>query len=187
MDKKKSNYLSRENFLISLLNKVMKEYKALIETIRQIKPLKIIKIQHISSIPGETQFTIQITNKNCFLTYTAAEIINHGYSLDDFNEFHAEMIRQAAQGKLIDFLKIKKPENTYKIVSKKLDRESQQYIFTIETKEKERFIRNAEELSINKNLLENMDLHDIYDIGYTNGFESILKEKANLLLTKNTN
>ena len=107
------------------------------------------------------------------------------YNLNDFNDFHAKMIQKAAQGKLIEFLKISAEKSSlYKIVSKTFDRESQQYVFTIETKDMLRSIRSAEELSKDKKLLLGMNIEDIYDIGYTQGYESILKEKIGLLLQK---
>ena len=179
-----SNLTPRENFLISLLNKVIKEYKTLLEHTRRSKPLKIVEILNLSTIPGETQFTIQITHKNSIVRLSAAEIINSNYNLKYFSNFHAEMIRQAAQGKIIEFLKLSEKEPLYKIISKRLDSEIQQYIFTIETKENIFFTRTAEELSRDKNLLSNISMQDIYDIGYTQGAESILKEKASLLLAK---
>lgn len=174
----------RENFLMSLLNKVTKEYKKLLEHTRRSKPLKIVEILNLSAIPGETRFTIQVTHKNSIVRLSAAEIISSNYDLNDFSDFHAEMIRQAAQGKLIDFLKLSEKEPTYKIVSKRFDAKMQQYIFTIETKEHIRFTSTAEELSLDKNLLSNIGMQDIYDIGYTHGAESILKERVSLLLAK---
>ncbi len=181
-----SNNLSpRESFLMSLLNKVMKEYKALLEFTRRTKPFKIIEIAHLSSIPGETQFMIQLANKNCILRLTAGEIISRGYNLNDFNEFHATMIHEAAKGKLIEFLAQSNQEPTYKVVSKKFDAKMQKYIFILETKDQQRFLRTADELTRDKNLLANMNIHDIYDVGYTQGSESILKEKMALLLIKN--
>src|SRR5579864_2754960 len=112
----------RENFLISLLNKMTREYRALLNYARQTKPFKIIEICTLSSAPGESEFLIQITNKNCAFRLTAAQVIQEGYKLEDFNEFHAEMIRQAAQGKLIEFLKISDIAPKYRIISKKLDK-----------------------------------------------------------------
>ncbi|MDP1604291.1 MAG: hypothetical protein Q8M03_13610 [Legionella sp.] len=174
----------RENFLISLLNKIMKEYKALLEHTRRIKPFKIIEIINLSNIPGESKFAIQLTNKDCYLHITAAEIITANYDLNDFTPFHAEIIRQAAYGKLIEFLKSQGQEKpTYKIISKKINRDTQQFIFTIE-KNNEQFIQTAEEISRDIDVLANMDIQDIYDIGYTQGSESILKEKMALLLAK---
>lgn len=175
----------RENFLLSLLQKVVKEYKNLLELTRRAKPLKIIEIMNLSGAPGETKFAVQFTNKNCILKLTAAEIMCDNYDLNDFNDFHAEMIRQAAQGKLIEFLKISAEKSSlYKIVSKTFNRELQQYVFTIETKDKLRSTLTAEELSKDKKLLLDMNIEDIYDIGYTQGYESILKEKIGLLLEK---
>ena len=167
----------RENFLMSILSKVIKEYKALLEHTRRNKPFKIVEILNLSKIPGETKFTIQVTYKNSLVHLSAAEIINANYNLNDFSDFHAEMIRQAAQGKLIEFLKLSEEEPEYKIVSKRMDTKLQQYIFTIENKNGIRFDNTAEELSRNKNLLSNIGMQDIYDIGYTQGTESILKEK----------
>lgn len=182
-----SNITSRENFLILLLNRIIKEYRALLTHIRHIKPFKIIEIIYISSIPGESKFTIQVSNKNSIVTLTAAEIISNGYDLNNFNFFHSEMIRQAAQGKLIEFLKLSEPKSTNKIISKRYDRDLQQFIFTIKTKDKVQFSRTADELANDKKLLTNMDINDIYDICYTSGAESILKEKTMLLLAKHQN
>lgn len=179
-----NNATPRENFLMSLLNKVIKEYKSLLEHTRRDKPLKIVEILNLSSIPGETQFTIQVTHKNCIVRLSAAEIISSNYNLNDFSDFHVEMIYHAAQGKLIEFLKLSEKEPEYKIVSKRFVAKIQQYIFTIESKENIRFASTAEELSSNKKLLANIGVQDIYDIGYTQGAESVLKEKTSLLLAK---
>lgn len=177
-------HILRENFLLSLLNKVVKEYKTLLDFTRRNKPLKIIEISHLSPIPGETKFIIQLTNKNCVLHLTAAELIGNEYSLNDFNDFHAEMIRQAAKGKMIEFLKLIEKEPIYKIVSKRFDSKIEQYLFTLETKENIRFNCTADELSKNKDILSKIDVQDLYDIGYTHGLESILKEKSAMLLAK---
>jgi hypothetical protein len=176
----------RENFLQALLAKAIKEYKNLLSQVRQVKPLKIIEITHLSAIPGETTFAVQVVNKNSVTTLTAAKIISSDYDLRDFSDFHAEMIRQAAGGTLIQFLKLtNKTPPVYQIVSKKLDRDSQQFVFTIQTGDK-KFIRTAAELSQDFTVLNNMDIADIYDIGYTQGTETVLKEKTALLLAKNT-
>src|SRR3990167_7162571 len=161
MEKQKDRFMknkdfqatSRENFLIALLNKITKEYKTLLEKTRQVKPLKIVEIIHYSPVPGETKFAIQVTNKNCVIQLSAAESLNHRYHLDEFNAFHAEMIRQAAQGTLQNFLQIVNQEPKYKIVSKKFDKELKQHLFTIENKDQIRFTRTAEEISQNKELL----------------------------------
>ncbi|GEM_PF-1264157 len=187
MDNKKdqSNSLTpRENFLLGLLNKVIKEYKALLEITRKTKPFKIVEIIYLSNIPGETKFAIQLTNKNCVLQLTAADIITNGYDLNDFNEFHADMIRHAVQGKLIDFLKISNKKHLYKIISKKFDRETKQYIFTIENTDNKKIVRTAKELSQDINILSNIPIEDIYDIGYTEGSESIIAEKKMLSIEK---
>jgi hypothetical protein len=178
------HFSPRENLLMTLLNKVIKEYKLLWELTRKTKALKIVEIIEISSVPGETQFTIQIVNKNCVLNLSAAEIINNNYNLNDFSDFHAEMIRHAARGKLIEFLRLSDQEPRYKIISKKLDRESQQYIFTIETEGNIRFERTAEELSYDKDILLNMNTEDVYNVGFTQGSESVLRERVAILLMK---
>jgi hypothetical protein len=175
-----SNLTPSEDFLMSLLNRVIKEYKTLLEHTRRDKPLKIIEILNLSTIPGETKFAIQVTYKNSIIRLSAAEIINKNYNLNDFSDFHAEMIRQAAQGKLIEFLKLSEKGPIYKIVSKRFDAKAKQYIFTIETKENICFDSTAKELSINRDLLSNIGMQDIYDIGYTQGAESILNEKSSL-------
>lgn len=175
----------RENYLLSLLNKVTREYKALLALTRRAKPLKITEIVKLSAVPGETTFAIQITYKNCVLYLTAAEIIT-GYRLNDFNDYQAMIIQQAGLGKLIEFLKLSDDKPTYKIAAKKMDPARQEYIFTIATKDNLHFKRTAVELSSDKYLLSNLDFSDIYDIGYTQGCESIIKEKTALLLAKHS-
>lgn len=69
----------RENFLMALLTKVINEYKALLEFTRRSKPLKIVEITHLSIVPGETKFAVQVANKHCVLSLTAAEIILNGH------------------------------------------------------------------------------------------------------------
>lgn len=171
------NLTPRENFLLSLLNKMIKQYKILIEYSRRCKPLKIVEILSISSVPGESRFTVQVTHKNCIARLSAAEIINTNYKLEDFSDFHAEMICQAAQGRLAEFLKLSEFESIYRITAKKFDSKIKQNMFTIETKENIRFIRTASELSCDKNILLNMSKEDIYDVGYTQGSESVMNEK----------
>lgn len=174
---------SRENFLITLLNKVTKEYKALIEYTRQVKPLKIVDIVELSNVPGETKFAIQIANKNAVLEIKAKDIILGGYDLNQFNDFHSEMIRKAASGKLFEFLQLPSPNaSAYKIISKKWERQSGETIFTVrETKnDGVQFALTASSLNENKNLLLHMSAQDIFDIGYTQGSESVAKESIEI-------
>ncbi len=167
-------------------NNIFREsIKKWIAFFKQKKPYRIIEIIHLSNIPGESKFAIQITNKNLVIQLKASNIINSNYNLNYFSTFHADMIRQAALGKLFEFLKLSETEPAFKIISKKLKRESGKYIFIIETKEKVQFSRTAEEIGRDKNLLDNMCINDIYDIGYTHGTETTLKEKTTLLLAKN--
>jgi hypothetical protein len=176
----------RENFLLHILQKVISEYKLLVSHSRRAKLFKIVEILEISSVPGETRFAIQLTNKNCILKLTAADIISNNYNLNDFSNFHAELIRQASQGKLVAFLQLSdNTKSTSKIISKKIDKNINQFIFTIETENKRTIVRTANEVSQDKDLLSSLDIIDIYDIGYTQGSESILKEKISLLLAKN--
>ncbi len=174
----------RKTFIMLLFQKITNEYKALLKYTRSIKPFKIIEIERLSSIPGETKFIIQVVNKNTVMVLTAAEIINTYFDLNVFSKFHATLIRQAASGNLVNFFNLSDKEHSYKIISKKIDRLSKQVIFTIETREKIKFTRTADELSKDRTLLENLNFQDIYDIGYTNGTEQILKEKTALLLIK---
>jgi hypothetical protein len=175
---------TRENLLMMIIQRLVREYKLLLYQFRGSKPLRIVEIVEISHEPGATQFLMQIASKNAFLQVSAADIISQGYQLHDFNDFHADMVRHAAQGKLLEFLHLSEQEPAYKIVSKKMDRDAQQYLFTIRGEDKTLFIRSADELSRDKDLLENLNIHDIYNIGYTAGSESILREKTALLLAK---
>lgn len=170
-------YTHRENFLLSIINKLIKEYKGLLALGKPPKPFKIIEIIQTSTIPGETLFVMQVTNKNCFLKLTAGDILKN-YDLNNFTDFHAQMIQQAALGKLVEFLRLDDKNPVYKIISKKFDRKIKQYLFTIETKDQIRFIRTGTELSLDKNLLSNLETGDVYDIGFTQGSESILSESS---------
>ncbi len=174
----------RESFLLTLIEKLLSGYKVLLEKVHAQPPFKIIEITKLSSVPGETEFKIQITNKSYVVQLSAAKIISEGYDLKNFNEFHAEMIRKAGHGKLVEYLHGNDKNPLYTLLSKKLDKTTNQYIFTIQTKDKHQFIRTAEEISKDKHLLSNMNINDIYDIGYTQGSESVLREKMALLLAK---
>jgi phosphoserine aminotransferase len=88
-------------------------------------------------------------------------------------------------GKLIDYLKISESNPTFRIVSKRFDKSAQQHIFTLISDKQEHFMRSASEIVSDKNILENLGVSDVYDIGFTQGGESILKEKMALLLLKN--
>lgn len=171
----------RESVLVGLLNKIIKEYKALLSYTRQSKPFKIVEIYQLSNTPGETAFLIQVTNKNYAFRATAAQIIQRNYNLSNFNDFHAEMIKRAAQGTLVEFLHQK---SSYKIVSKRLDREIKQYVFTLETSENQYLTCTADEISKDKNILMNISKDDVYDVGYTQGSESIIKENKQMLIAK---
>jgi hypothetical protein len=178
----------RENFLMSLLNKVTKEYQALLEYTRRVKPLKIVDILELSSVPGETKFAIQITNKNAIVKLKAEEIILGGFKLDQFSDFHAEMIRQALFGKLTEFLKLPIPNPpAYKIMSKKWEQRNQETIFVVgEAKDDgTQFALTANALNGHKEILLNMDQQDIFDVGYTLGSESVIKEKLEIQRVKN--
>lgn len=172
----------RENFLLALLNKVIQEYKKLQEEFRGIKPFKIVGINYLSRVPGETQFLVQPAYKNCAIKLTAAEIIGEGYDLKSFSDFHAELIRQAAKGKIIEFLGIREEEPEYRIASKMYSEEHNCYLFKICDRENIQFIRTADEIARDKALFRALSLTDVCDIFYTQGSESVIKEKAAMLL-----
>ncbi|MBV9575430.1 MAG: hypothetical protein JO149_02270 [Gammaproteobacteria bacterium] len=183
MDKSLSSY--RQNFLISLLSKVMQEYKKLLELSRHNKPFKITEIIELSNVPGETVFAVQLLNKNCVIPLKTSEIFSKGYNLDEFTDVHAEMICQAAKGTLLDFLNQLQNTSSHKIIWKKFDKNLQQYVFGIETKSHIRFKRTADEIATDKNLLFSFSKNDLYDIAFTQGTESILKERLVLFSEKN--
>lgn len=175
---------SRENFLLSILNKVINEYKKITDQIKKNRPLKIIEISNLSSIPGETIFTIQISDKNCIARLSAAEIIEADYCLNDFSDYHSDMIRMAAQGRLIEFLRLSDIEPIYRVVSKRYDRSNMQHIFTLETKDNRRFARTADEIANDKLVLTNINNEDAYDIGFTHGTETLALEQSILKKAK---
>lgn len=74
---------------------------------------------------------------------------------------------------------------SYSIISKALDKSIQQYVFVIKTPENELLRRTAPEIANDKELLHNLNFDDVYDIAYTHGSESIIKEKMAIALAKN--
>src|SRR3990167_5627669 len=145
-----STLTPRESFLMGLLNRIIKEYKTLIDLTRRHKPFKIVELIELSNIPGETKFAIQLTNKNSVFILSAAEIINNKYNLNDFNAFHAEMIRQASMGNLANYLNLSDKESVFHVTSKKYDREKQQHVFTIASKDQVELVRTAAEIAKDK-------------------------------------
>ena len=170
--------------LISIINK----YKKMIYFTKKNTPLKIIEIISLSEIPGESTFIIQVSNKNSIFKMRAATIISEGFDLNLFNKFHAEIIKHAAKGTLIHFLHQEKTNQPkYRIISKKFEHGNDDYLFTIATKNNYQFTCTMNEIISNKKLLQNLHYDDIYDIGYTTGYLSIIKEKNALALAKQAN
>ena len=64
----------------------------------------------------------------------------------------------------------------YRIVSKRLDRQSKKYIFTLQIAEDLYIDRHAEDISSDKNILYALKGEDIFDIAFTQGCESISEE-----------
>lgn len=165
---------------------VVNQYQSLRNITREAKAFRIIEITKLSALPGKSKFKIQVTNKSSILNLNARSIVN-SYDLDFFSNFHAQLIKKANDGKLIEFLDaLVTNEPLFKIASKKFDRASNQFIFTVTTKEKIMFDCTAGELSNNKHVLSNMNFQDIYDIGFTKGTETILNEKTAILLATQT-
>lgn len=165
------------NILIPLFRKFQENCKAFSELLRHQKPLKIVEIISMSDIPGETKFVIQIANKNSIISLSAGDLILGGYDLNHFSDFHAEMIRQAVTGNLMQYLAQSEKKQSHRIISKKYIRELQEYIFTIENKKNETIARTVYEITADKDLLYSMEFQDIFDVGYTVGSESVLKER----------
>jgi len=165
--------------------KILGECKALIERRKKSNLLKIIEIKKLSSIPGESEFLIQVTNKNSVFTLKANNIFTDGYNISDFSDFHAELIRQAAVGKLIDYLQNPSlSKSTYTVLSKKLNRELNTYTYEIEDCTGTQFSCTADEIYANRTMLDEMHSHDIFDIGFTIGSESISRESKQLKAIK---
>lgn len=64
----------------------------------------------------------------------------------------------------------------YKIISKKLDRKTRTYLFTLQTLDEVSFERYALEIKNNKKLLFSLNKEDLFEVAFTLGFESILNE-----------
>lgn len=62
----------------------------------------------------------------------------------------------------------------YKITSKRLDRKTKKYIFTLQTLDEVCFDRFGIEIRDNKKLLFSLDKEDLFDVAYTLGSESVL-------------
>ena len=85
------------------------------------------------------------------------------------------------------YLNLFRLKTFYKIAAKKMDRKTARYYFIIETNDKIRFIRRADELAKDRTVLFNMPKDDIYDVLYTHGRESLLNERDELSLAKHHN
>ncbi len=68
----------------------------------------------------------------------------------------------------------------FKISSKYLDRNGNEYVFILETCENKKIRRTAGEIAKEIDILSNLSFEDIYNVGYTHGIESILKERFDL-------
>jgi hypothetical protein len=186
MKKEFKDFLLRENFLLALLHKVFQEYKTLKDSIHRVKPFRIVEILKISKEPGNTLFLIKLSHKNCTVKLTAAQIIEQGYSLNDFNDFHADLIRQAALGRLLDFLNLDENKPINRIVSKRLNHEQNEFLYKISNATGIQFVRSANEIVQDNELFQSLNLKEVYDISFTQGYESAINEKINLNKIKQT-
>lgn len=185
--KNKNRNEGKETLLMGLLKKITQEYRSLLEAynkiITGIKPYKITEIVSFSDAPGETVFSIQVTNKNCEFKLSAGEIVRNNYNLDSFGKFHAEMIKHAAKGSLRAYLKMSEIPK-FSIDSKYIDRKSKKHVFYLKNSNESIFIKTAEEISMEENLLSNLPIKDIYDVAFTQGVESITNEEKEILRSR---
>lgn len=172
-------------FIENYINNFKLKYKSIQQASSCPFPLRIIG-QEPADINGDTIYTVQIVGKNLVSKIHATEFFNDKQLLNALSPYD-----------LLQFLNISNKQIAYKrdniiifpsrarckMIAKNYDRVIQQTIFTIEISQANKIIHKkftALEIVNNPLVLEKLSSEETYDLGFTVGSETILKEMQKL-------
>lgn len=131
---------------------------------------------------GETLFTLQLVGKNLISKLFATEISNDKKLLKSLSPIDLLKILNSSNKKILHKKKnivLFPCQADYKLIAKNYNPILQQTIFTLEITHPSKIIQKrltALEIANNPIILEKLTSQEIYDLGYTVGSETILRE-----------
>jgi len=162
---------SKPFILIDYFNKIIKKYHELhIQTQKQ-DLFRIVNIK--TTKKGEYSLQVQLINKATFFECTPQEIVTNDQLLEGFSKKDIRTITYyAAQD-------TNKPK--YKILIHEFREGLNKVVFKLGKDNSEESIeKTAEQISLDQNLINQLNCTDAHLIGYTTASEFMLKEKAEM-------
>jgi hypothetical protein len=168
-------------YVENYISTIKAKYKSLQKANAHPFSLRIID-EEICTKNGETIFTLQLVGKNLVSKLYARDISNDKKLLKSLSPIDLLKILNTSNKKFLH-----KRENIilfpcqayYKLITKNYNHILQQTIFTLEITRVNKITRKkltALEIANNPLILEKLTPQEIYDLGYTVGSETILRE-----------
>lgn len=140
---------------------------------QQLQSSTIYRIVNIKKLPNEQcKLIIQVIGKSMFLEYTPQKIAADDCMLEGFSKKDIRTITYFACEQ------IKKPK--YKIIMQNFCDKLNRIVFKLQKRDgaDEIITKTANQIFLDKNLINSLDHDDMHSIGYTAGYEHFqMKEK----------
>ncbi|WP_342147459.1 hypothetical protein [Rickettsiella endosymbiont of Aleochara curtula] len=168
-------------YVENYISTIKAKYKSLQKANAYPFSLRIID-EEVCTKSGETLFTLQLVGKNLVSRLYAKDISNDKKLLKSLSPIDLLKILNTSNRKILH-----KMENVilfpcqayYKLIAKNYNHILQQTIFTLEISRVNKITQKkltALEIANNPLILEKLTPQEIYDLGYTVGSETILRE-----------
>jgi hypothetical protein len=136
------------------------------------------RIIEVNQSAGQCKVIIQVTGKSTFVECTPQEIVANDRMLEGFSKKDIRSLTYLACES------IKKP--TYKIVMQKFCSNFNKMLFKLrKCNSNEVILKTANQISLDKNLINSLSHEDIQSISYMAGYEHSLNEKSEMVIAKN--
>jgi len=168
---------------------LLKQYREILEYTSRNYPFRIVEAHRVLRT-GETMFTVQFVGKSTCIKLSANELADDDDLIQGFSPRDVKRIMQAALTKhKISIINGGLQQTPYKIVAKNFEREDTKLSYVIEQtnsqNEKSTKILTLDEMTKSKEVLLQFSKHDIYEIAYTAGINSILSAHDEIEKNKN--
>jgi hypothetical protein len=152
---------------------IFKKYNEL-----QNQPCDIYRIIEVKQSAGKYKVVIQLIGKSIFFEYTPQEIVTNDRMLEGFSKQDIRNITYLACES------IKKPK--YKIVMQQFCFHFNKMLFQLKKcNSNEVIMKTANQISLDKNLINSLSHEDVQSISYIAGYEHSLGEKNDMDTAKN--
>jgi len=157
---------------LNIPNNIYKKLKRLFMELTQITSngpsYRVVEI--LQEEPDDYTVAIQVINKNVIFKMKPEEILATNSLVDQFSQ------RDIRTLTYLGYLGVNSPK--YKILAKHLSENDEKLKFIIKQKgNKKVFVKTAEEIIKEKEILSSLDQQDSHLVGYTAASESIIEEK----------